>query len=283
LKLFLADEDEVPNLDREGSREDSLAEENRLEVKLLGLLNKLADLGASVVVVVFAVLKLNLDLVLVFLLVLGLGLDVVVVNAAGEFNLARDLDLVRSLVALVVVSGTSDGACLLKPALCLEEDWAELVTELLSLTAALGLSSLGRLSFHIIKRSERSPAKDRSFTTEEGLYPLPGSFSFVSSRLGNYNGVQIGGILAFGNTSVRSDNLPMGGNKDGSIASRKRWEVRDGDGGLLSLGSRCGGSHPVGISAAGFLPDVGESLLLPLLQAGTEGVGYADAPRGDDD
>jgi len=106
-------DEELPNLDRVGSR-TSLEEENRLEVrpelKLLGL-NLFARLGGSVVVVVVAVLKLNLDLVLVCV-VLGLGFAVAGVVGL-LFSLALDRDLVRSLVALVVGSGTSEGACLL--------------------------------------------------------------------------------------------------------------------------------------------------------------------------
>ena len=124
------DEDELPNLLLEGSR--SLVGLKRLllpELKLLGRGLKFR-LGGAVVVVVVGFLKLNLDLVLG--MVLDLGRDVGdEVDGVLLFNLALDLDLVRSGVALVVGSGTSEMACLLKPALCLEEDWAGLLTELL--------------------------------------------------------------------------------------------------------------------------------------------------------
>ena len=121
------EEEELPNL----LLEESLEGLKRLllpELKLLGLGLKFL-LGAAVVVVVVAVLKLNLDLVLG--MVLDLGRDVGDEVDVLLFNLALDLDLVRSGVALVVGSGTSEMACLLKPALCLEEDWAGLLTELL--------------------------------------------------------------------------------------------------------------------------------------------------------
>ena len=122
------EEEELPNL----LLEESLEGLKRLllpELKLLGLGLKFL-LGAAVVVVVVAVLKLNLDLVLG--MVLDLGRDVGdEVDGVLLFNLALDLDLVRSGVALVVGSGTSEGACLLKPTLCLEEDWTGLLTELL--------------------------------------------------------------------------------------------------------------------------------------------------------
>ena len=122
------EEEELPNL----LLEESLEGLKRLllpELKLLGLGLKFL-LGAAVVVVVVAVLKLNLDLVLG--MVLDLGRDVGdEVDGVLLFNLALDLDLVRRGVALVVGSGTSEGACLLKPTLCLEEDWTGLLTELL--------------------------------------------------------------------------------------------------------------------------------------------------------
>lgn len=125
------DEDELPNLLLEGSR--SLVGLKRLllpELKLLGRGLKFR-LGGAVVVVVVAFLKLNLDLVLEGM-VLDLGRDVGdEVDGVLLFNLALDLDLVRRGVALVVGSGTSEGACLLKPALCLEEDGTGLLTELL--------------------------------------------------------------------------------------------------------------------------------------------------------
>ena len=125
------DEDELPNLLLEGSR--SRVGLKRLllpELKLLGRGLKFRLGGAVVVVVVGLLLKLNLDLVLG--MVLDLGRDVGdEVDGVLLFNLALDLDLVRSGVALVVGSGTSEMACLLKPALCLEEDWAGLLTELL--------------------------------------------------------------------------------------------------------------------------------------------------------
>jgi len=126
------DEEELPNLLLE---EDSRSLEGvkRLllpELKLLGRGLKFR-LGGAVVVVVVGFLKLNLDLVLEGM-VLDLGRDVGdEVDGVLLFNLALDLDLVRSGVALVVGSGTSEGACLLKPALCLEEDWTGLLTELL--------------------------------------------------------------------------------------------------------------------------------------------------------
>ena len=101
-----------------------------LELKLLGRGLKFRR-GGAVVVVVVVFLKLNLDLVLEGM-VLDLGRDVGdEVDGVLLFSLALDLDLVRSGVALVVGSGTSEMACLLKPALCLEEDWAGLLTELL--------------------------------------------------------------------------------------------------------------------------------------------------------
>ena len=105
-----------------------------LELKLLGRGLKFRR-GGAVVVVVVVFLKLNLDLVLEGILlegVLDLGRDVGdEVDGVLLLSLALDLDLVRSGVALVVGSGTSGGACLLKPALCLEEDWTGLLTELL--------------------------------------------------------------------------------------------------------------------------------------------------------
>ena len=123
------DEDELPNLLLEGSR--SRVGLKRLLLKLLGRGLKFRLGGAVVVVVVALLLKLNLDLVLEGM-VLDLGRDVgEEVDGVLLFNLALDLDLVRSGVALVVGSGTSGGACLLKPALCLEEDWTGLLTELL--------------------------------------------------------------------------------------------------------------------------------------------------------
>lgn len=124
MKLF-AEEDELPNrfLDKEG--------ENLLvlllpELKLRGLCLKLR-LGVGVVVDVVVLLKLNLDLVLEWS---ALVLEGDEVDAGLLVNLALDLDLVRS-GALVVGSGTSEVACLLKAALCLEDDWAGLLTELL--------------------------------------------------------------------------------------------------------------------------------------------------------
>jgi len=128
LKLFFEDK-ELPNLEfLEESLEDSLAGVKRfleLVPKLRGRGLKLR-LGVGVVVVVVAVLKLNLDLVLNGT-VLDLEVGGEVVLAGVLVNLALDLDLERSGVALVVGSGTSKAACLLKPALCLEEGvWAGL-------------------------------------------------------------------------------------------------------------------------------------------------------------
>ena len=129
-KLF-KDEDELPNLLLEESRSRLGVKRLLLELKLLGRGLKFRLGGAVVVVVVALLLKLNLDLVLEGM-VLDLGRDVGdEVDGVLLFNLALDLDLVRSGVALVVGSGTSEGACLLKPTLCLEEDWTGLLTELL--------------------------------------------------------------------------------------------------------------------------------------------------------
>ena len=125
------DEDELPNLLLEGSRSRVGLKRLLPELKLLGRGLKFRLGGAVVVVVVALLLKLNLDLVLEGM-VLDLGRDVGdEVDGVLLFNLALDLDLVRSGVALVVGSGTSEMACLLKPTLCLEEDWAGLLTELL--------------------------------------------------------------------------------------------------------------------------------------------------------
>jgi len=97
-----------------------------LEPKLLGRGLKLR-LGVGVVVVVVAFLKLNLDLVLVRgVLAADVGAGRVVCGLLLLVNLALDLDLVRRGVALVVGSGTSEVACLLKLALCLEDNWAGL-------------------------------------------------------------------------------------------------------------------------------------------------------------
>ena len=132
-KLF-KDEDELPNLLLEESRSRLGVKRLLLELKLLGRGLKFRR-GGAVVVVVVLFLKLNLDLVLEGILlegVLDLGRDVGdEVDGVLLLSLALDLDLVRSGVALVVGSGTSGGACLLKPALCLEEDWTGLLTELL--------------------------------------------------------------------------------------------------------------------------------------------------------
>jgi len=129
VKLFL-NEEELENLFLVESCAENLLL-LLLEPKLLGLLNLLGLVGAGVVVVV-VFLKLNLDLVLeCCVLVLGLLVGVEVDATDLLFNLALDLDLVRSGVLLVGGSGTSGVACLLKPTLCLEDDWTGLLTELL--------------------------------------------------------------------------------------------------------------------------------------------------------
>lgn len=252
MKLF-AEEEELPNrfLDKEG--------ENLLllllpELKLRGLCLKLR-LGVGVVVDVVVLLKLNLDLVLEWS---ALVLEGDEVDAGLLVNLALDLDLVRS-GALVVGSGTSEVACLLKAALCLEDDWAGLLTELLSFAASLGLAC------SIIENFR--PTKSWPLTGEEVLYPLPSPLPAVGYLLRNLNVIQLG------DPPVRGDKLSLGGDKDGSIATRHRGQVRDRDGNVLGVAPRGRGPHPVGPVP----PQVGQPRQLLLLEAGPEGVGPADA------
>jgi len=203
------DEDELPNLLLEGSR--SLVGLKRLllpELKLLGRGLKFR-LGGAVVVVVVAFLKLNLDLVLEGM-VLDLGRDVGdEVDGVLLFNLALDLDLVRSGVALVVGSGTSEGACLLKPALCLEEDWTGLLTELLSFASRLCLTFLTVPLYKDLR-----PTKCWPLTIEEVLYPLPSSLPTISYLLGNLN------IVNFRSASAWGHKLSLRRDEDGSITPR---------------------------------------------------------------
>jgi len=190
------------------------------ELKLLGRGLKLR-LGVGVVVVVVVCLMLNLDLDLDRGMVLGLevGVDV---EEGLLVNRERDLDLVRRGVDLVVVrSGTSEVACLLKPALCLEDDWTGLLTELLSFAPRLGLRGL---SFQYLRST-----KSRSLTVEKVLNPLPSSLSTVSNLFWDLN------VIHLGHTAVGSDGLPLGGDKDGSISPRQGGQVRDGDGHILRL------------------------------------------------
>jgi len=94
---------------------------------LLGLLsvlglNLVANLGLAVVVVVFAC---DLTVFLNLVLVLVLGAEVALL-----LNLDELRERVLGLDILVVLSGTSEGACLLKAVWCLEEEEG-LLTELL--------------------------------------------------------------------------------------------------------------------------------------------------------
>lgn len=241
MKLF-PEEEELPNrfLDKEG--------ENLLlvllpELKLRGRCLKLR-LGVGVVVDVVVLLKLNLDLVLEWS---ALVLEGDEVDAGLLVNLALDLDLVRSGVALVVGSGTSEVACLLKPTLCLEDDWAGLLTELLSFAASLGLACI------IIENLR--PTKSWPLTGEEVLYPLPSPLPAVGYLLRNLNVIQLG------DPPVRGDKLSLGGDKDGSIATRQRGQVRDRDRNVFGVAPRGRGPHPVGP----VLPQVGQPRLLLLL------------------
>lgn len=230
------DEDELPNLPLEGSR--SRVGLKRLllpELKLLGRGLKFRLGGAVVVVVVALLLKLNLDLVLEGM-VLDLGRDVGdEVDGVLLFNLALDLDLVRSGVALVVGSGTSEGACLLKPTLCLEEDWTGLLTELLSFASRLCLTFL-TVPFYKDLRS----TKCWSLTIEEVLYPLPSSLPTISYLLWNLN------VVNFRSASAWGHKLSLRRDEDGSITPRQRGKVRNWDGHILWLAFWSRRPHPVG-------------------------------------
>jgi len=262
-KLF-KDEDELPNLLLEESRSRLGVKRLLLELKLLGRGLKFRR-GGAVVVVVVVFLKLNLDLVLEGM-VLDLGRDVGdEVDGVLLFSLALDLDLVRSGVALVVGSGTSGGACLLKPALCLEEDWTGLLTELLSLTSRLCLS------LTVLFYKDLWSTKCWSLTIEKVLYPLPSSLPTIGNFLRNLD------IISFGGASARGHKLSLRRDKDGSVTPRQRRKVGDWDGDILWLALRCRCPHPVG----SVLPQVGKTLQLLLLEASTEGVGSAEAKGRD--
>jgi len=171
--------------------------------------------------VVVVCLMLNLDLDLDRGMVLGreVGVDV---EEGLLVSRERDLDLVRRGVDLVVVrSGTSEVACLLKPALCLEDDWAGLLTELLSFAPRLGLRGL---SIQYLRST-----KSWSLTVEKALNPLPSSLSTVSNLFWDLN------VINLGYTPVGCDGLPLGGDKDGSISPREGGQVRDGDGHIFRL------------------------------------------------
>ena len=115
------------------------------------------------------------------------------------------------------------------------------------------------------------PTKCWSLTIEEVLYPLPSSLPTISYLLWNLN------VVIFRSASAWGHKLSLRRDEDGSITPRQRGQVRDWDGHILWLAfwRRC--PHPVG----SILPQVGQPLQLLLLETSTEGVGPAEAKRGD--
>ena len=115
------------------------------------------------------------------------------------------------------------------------------------------------------------PTKCWSLTIEEVLYPLPSSFPTVSYLLGNLN------VIDFRSASAGGHKLSLRRDEDGSITPWQRRQVGDWDGHILWLAFWSRRPHPVGST----LPQVGQPLQLLLLETSTEGVGPAEAKRGD--